>query len=493
MKLQLGDAHIPSNGELTVFIRTHVTGNLHIIDHPGLAAAWVKHYVLPLMPPGLLTRESVEAGWTALAELCAVALPKIYQKQLRDKLKALLEKNYPKALRDPTNALCVIYECTAKRAGPWGPACAEHTCAHCQRFIGPDWRKTHALLVPGDIYKSYGLNVYAHLVPRTMLEEGTPQTAYFDRVMKQCQYIWETHNLYMSSICPGDLQPCATVLDNGYYHSPQCGGAECIPRVVGAEQWDAFRFCAACWPLNECKFALSGRGHLLDPTNPHRREALVCADEQCNLGKQCVACHKWWFVARYRSKGNWDTVLLCPECQEERLCCPQCKRLSWKKVPGVFFAPRWIYPHKPQTWNPTYLECILCLPTVERPLGKPRAEHKSEAICALLITWRIRGKAERTWFEEQLAQDARATLGELLKHDMTDRERALAARHPDFFWDAMVRDCTLWNSTWWLMYQTARLPKDLFLKVLRLVCFVGRPKGAQSAKGERTTIKDKAG
>lgn len=476
--------------KLVTFIKTHVTGNLHIIDHPGLAAAWVRVYVQKCLPPNVLTREIMEAGWLGVATLCTTVLPVRYQNELLENLQALIKRNYPKALEDQQNALCVIMDCREKRAGAHEPACAEHTCQLCKRFIRADWRNTHALLVPGDIYKSYGINVFAHLVPHDMLEQGTREASYFDRVMQQCQAVWQTNHLYMSVICPGSLGPCAASIEgSGYHKDAKCGGAECIPTVLGGIAWDAFKFCEHCWPLNQCQFANSANQHALDPKHPDRRVARVCADENCTLSKQCVACHKWWFVHRFRVGAlKLDDVHLCPTCRLDRLCCITCKRLSWKEVPGVFFAPHWIFGGRiiPKGGKEPPVHCVFCLPNVPRIVGEAREEHKQVRIRALLIGWRIRGKTERILFESAFAHDPRAALQAKLGDELTRRERALASSQPDFFWNAMVKDCTLWDSTWWLMFQTARLPRDVFLIILRLVCFTNKQRNATATAAAKS-------
>lgn len=482
-------AVVAPQSELIAFVKKHVTGNLHIIDHPGLAAAWVRVYVQKCLPPNLLTRETMEGGWLAVAELCTAVLPRRYQNELMGNLKALIERNYPKALEDEKNALCVIKECREKRAGIHEPACVEHTCLYCKRFIGPDWRKTHALLVPGDIYKSYGVNVLAHLVPLAMLEEGTQEAYYFNRLMEQCQAIWSNTRVYMTTICPGDLGPCAARKTPGYYQDPRgCQGDACIPRVVGAKDWDSLKFCSRCWALNQCMWARPEAPHVLDPTNPERRVARACADETCNFGKQCIACQKWWFVPRSRvGPQGLNGVHLCPTCRLDRLCCITCKRLSWKAVPGVFFAPQWIFGGRVPSSSMAIggkeppVHCVFCLPDVPRIVGEPREEHKQMCIRALLIGWRIRGKTERILFESAFAYDPRAALQAKLGDELTRRERALAYSQPDFFWNAMVKDCTLWDSTWWLFYQTARLPRDVFLIILRMVCFTNKQRNAAAA------------
>lgn len=481
--------------ELCTFVRTHVAGNLHILDHPGLAAAWTKLYVQKLLPPNLLTREAVEGGWLALAELCTVALPIRYQKDLLVNLQELLKKHYPKVLTDQKNHLCVMIDCQAKRVDTWSPACSDHTCEYCKRFISPTWLQTHAMLVPGDIYKSLGLHRVVHLVPRTMLQEGTAHAAYLYRAMRDCQQFWNVTHTNLTMICPGDLQPCAATLEaDGYICDLKCHGAECIPRVMGEGlvDWDNFRFCAKCWPLNGCQF-MKVYQHAFDPTRPECRVARVCSRPDCNLSAKCIACHKWWFEQRATCRTGLDHRPLCPECQAERLCCSQCKRLSWKAVPGIFFASRWIYGEngKPM-WKGAYqmpTTCILCLPALSRAVGQPREEYKQIRIRTLLITWRLQIRAEQERFEVAFKANPRDTLRACLEHELSDREQALARAHPDFFWNVVIADCTLWDSTWWLFYQTARLPRDLFLIILRLVCFGrnGAPPKQKLAKQSKGT------
>lgn len=455
---------------LLSFVRDHVVNNIHIIDHEGLTATWVKHCVQKLLPPNVLTRELVEkGGWSAIAQQCVEALPLRYQSVLCSQLKDLISTAYPKALKDPGNVLCVIAACQEKRQAP-APACLAHTCSYCAQFISPFWRKTHRLLVSGEVGISFGTDVKAHLVPPKVIE--SPDT---DHVLNLCRLTWEISTTYANLICFGDLRPCAAYSNTSYNRSEDCRGEMCIPRIIYnvGEEKDIFKFCRYCWPLNICRFGLGFKdAHTFDAVDPVRREARVCANDNCNQSRLCIACQKQWFVSR--ACRPTYTPVLCTKCHEERLCCAQCHRLSWRAVPGIFFATRWIYPDRkpvPKGGKEHVSYCIDCLPKIPRPLNYPRDAHRQEAVRALVIGWRTRIRAERAWFETNLAKDAHATIRLLLEPVLSSRERALARRQPDFFWNAVVIDCTLWDSTWWLMYQTAQLPKDVFLIVLRMVCF----------------------
>jgi hypothetical protein len=471
---------------LHAFLRDNVISNVHIVDQFGLSCVWVRDHVARVMPLNVLSKELISSGWQAIADACALHLPLRYQTELAEQLRDMINNAYPKALDPKLQPLCVLTHCINVRENKLAPACAQHTCPCCVKHVEPKWQKTHRVLCADE---GIFLKDMVHLIALVdVMDNRSPHYREAARITHLC-----AREKNIDLVCPGDLQPCASTWEGSVLYSSRECRKTSLPHVKGAHVPLEAVLCEKCVVENRCKFAI---GHFIDFGNPERRAARVCDNNECNEGQQCPACAKWWFDRPQferipGSRGNEFSRkprVLCGTCEKERIACVTCRRVSWKQVPGVFFSPNWVLG-RPLWPSDCMHHCIFCLSYAERPRGMPKLEFQAQQQAALLICLRIRARAEKAAFDAAFEVSPVDAVRNYLSPHLSEREHALAKAHPELFWNLVSADCTLWNSTWWLIFQMIQLPKDVFLMIMRILVRITRGGPSVPSKKKEKPVK----
>lgn len=441
---------LPSES-LRVFLTSRVVGNIYIIDPDGLIRFWIKNFRNGALM-SFLNRGILEKGFLAICTVLEKACTPEVLQEAGEFLRSIIVRNYPLALV-PNCKLCVMPECEGIRTSPLHPACAAHTCPHCVKFV--DWATRRPTYAEESKFQSLGKQSLVHLIPRTT----TGDELEMGRIMRICANMWRCERIEMDIVCPGDLQPCRGCKSMVLPHLVRKNGP--IASIL--------QYCSACWIADKCRYCKDSNAHLRASAteDKERHDARVCCDPKCVVRGCCKVCQKVWFQ-QPPSKAE-SLLLLCGDCQRNHLICHKCKRIAPGTNGGIFFAQNWVYgTTKP---HPSAVYCIFCFEHAPKMITQSKTDLKACRRRALLIQWRLFAKRERAFFEASLKKDMRATLQHMLEPTLGDRERTMARIMPDVFWGAVQDHCELWDCTYWLMYQMALLPRDVWLMIMSLIAF----------------------
>lgn len=419
----------PQKGlELLEFIDTYLVDNYHIDDPEELALKWVNVLSRHIKVPDpqydwkVIGRTMVKYGSTNIA---------IFRAFIQEKCPLALIKSKTK---------CCFSHCEAQRDGK-SPACSVHMCPLCATLAGVPGRRVHKM--PS----------FVHLVSKEYSEMWIRQEG------RRCFDMGYNND----SFCWGVMSPCGTT--KGFYSSSDgCLGEACIPSVLdGSTLPEPLQICFKCREANFCltqynRSKSEEPRHLFDWHDPERRSARVCNDPKCTRKNSCLKCGKSWFDSA-RSQED----LLCVDCNITTLCCRGCKRLSLHSKKDLFFAQSLV-------WKCGYSDgwkeyCIFCIVT-----KAPKA-FRSERTRALVLQWRFSYKREHAYLSHQWATRpldwVRATFG----RKMSTSQQWLMDNHPPSgsLWEFFFNNRECWDSTWFLLYRLAGLPKDLFIKIFLLL------------------------
>lgn len=417
----------PQKGlELLEFIDTYLVDNYHIDDPEELALKWANsklpHYVLVDQKHDWksIGRAMVRHNFTVVSML-----------------RAFIQEECPVALIKSKTECCLL-NCGNQRDGK-SPACSVHMCPLCATLAGVPGRRV--LKMPP----------FAHLVSKE----------YSEMWMRQERRRWFDMGYNNDFFCWGFMNACGTT-KGFYFQSDGCLGEACIPSALdGSTLPEPLQICFKCREANFCTIqpilSIYEPRHLFDWHDPERRSARVCNDLKCTRKNSCLKCGKSWFES---AKSQED--LLCVECNITTLCCRGCKRLSLHSKKDLFFAQSWVWK---SANSYEFNHCIFCMGS------KTSIGYRSLRTRALVLQWRFSYKREHAYLAHQWATRpldwVRATFG----RKMSTSQQWLMDNHPPSgsLWEFFFNNRECWDSTWFLLYRLAGLPKDLFIKIFLLL------------------------
>lgn len=340
-------------------------------------------------------------------------------------------------------ALCPVGHCLKKREHPHWPACDMHMCPLCAAHAEPGWRKRYRR-------EEFAPHELVHL----MVREEPEIYQVFAQQMR-------TPNPHVAGPrCPGVLSTCMAASTTTLYRkSADCWGSLMVTPVQQQQPNKMAHFCAPCRELNTCEtwkvFSSNDSNrlaHLLTVDHPARYKAGVCNDQTCAVLCECIArdCRVAFYVSpeyATRERRLW----LCRKCEKTRVACFACKRIG-QHPDDMFFAPAWI---KFPPFNISAQRyCVRCLNTKDDRL----------MMRVYLWYWRLTRRREERWLEELQVHDPH----EWLRHMLPPEQCALVDAIPNGWALLQENECG-WNTDFFLMLRLAQLPKDLWIKMWRLI------------------------
>lgn len=422
-----------AEAELWAFLQEHVMHSVHILDPHGTMAAW--SWTWPKEIQANLSLE-VARNWKTLFSYL-----KIMNYFPVHTLRNLVASKYPRAFTAPDE--CVQTGCRALRPYAHIPACDAHMCGLCRGMAAQDgWHDMYRV-----VRTSVGVHMYTRDPDLARRLDAELQRRCYNQVER---------------FCPGVLRTCAAENEmSGYYRHPECV-RDAMPTPLD-EAVLVPELCHHCWDHNKCRFNPT---HLLDPTDPQRCKAHVCARPDCNTRHVCRLCHEVRFeIASIKDKN--ESQLLCDACLFKGVACSACDRVAVNAHSG-FFALRWVMGAADAlSHDRRHRYCVWCLPKIQQPFGKGRGGASIEKRRALLLQWRFLRRRQLWWFIDFVDRHPEDWLKRLQGERMTARELHIVAQYVPGGWATMQRDPCAWDCLFVLLLRFAWLPKDAFLLVWR--------------------------
>lgn len=423
---------IPSNvikypdKALWYFIGSCILGNTHIRDPTGLAQSWLSGFDEQTLRE--IPKEKT-SDWKNIYMACRktgyfAIIP----------LVLLIERSYPRALIPQEREQCCANYCHNKRQGE-KPACESHLCTLCGwQSEAPGWQKYYYHV---DGVHGFQLTAFHILSLDPAIMNGVRQER-----TRECFRP-------LADWCYGARRMCAAPI-------PSDGCLkESLPTPIQQGMVLSVRqsFCGPCWLYYQCTLCKNRATAFSDPD---RLKSRVCDASYCNIKVNCRRCGKIRFA---RPDVYLRDKLLCKDCQKEAYHCTVCHRTS-NNLQDMMWAVKWVWHD--QKHEPTL--CVRCIPGMTKFPGIPNGNWMQRRTMVLRIWWDR--KAVLSHFEEQMQTRPLEFFKGLTK---LGRHALALCEHDPNNWLVLYRNPAMWDCTYFFFVQLLRHPRDIFVKILRLL------------------------
>lgn len=418
------------------FIQNCIIGNFHILDTERLADMWLQGF-----PPETLNAipERERTNWKSIYIACQktntfLLLP----------LYGWVQKYYPRALVLAERQQCCMDDCHKSRVAENVPACDEHLCPCCGSLTteDPGWQKH---------YFHIRSKSHVHLMTRDAL------------ILEYVKMERERSCFVPSSYwCWGRRRNCAAPDPD-----PACRG-NVLPTHLANETILSPRsnMCGSCAQRHRCKSCCNT---MCDFTDPARLEAKLCNRQDCNTRLSCRRCNVVWFSINhsrmYKQKIEKCDELLCHSCQMEAYICLTCNRTS-NDLRDMMWSAQWLWRENDSKKHGTIEYCIRCIPGMKKLPKIPNCQLIQRRAMVLRLWWDR--KAVLNHFDDQIKSRPMDFFKELVGNKMGAFASYLC-EHDAGNWTLLYQNRTMWDCTYVLFVCLLRQPRDIFIKVLRLL------------------------
>lgn len=403
------------------FIDTYIVNNFHVFNKGELAEMW-----------------SSMAGVKPASSDFAHILSECVKKQVDAlvPLFGLVVHYWPRALEAGSLAECCAPGCHEKRGDM--PACEKHLCSLCGPLASePEWQKRYYHICSTYHTSSYGVHII------------TLDPVIIDRLRNE-----RARLCYQQSLdrwCYGVRRACLNCFQY------------VLPTPVDKHQTltDGQKVCGSCWLYCQCRLCTN----LISVDDGDRRADRVCGDTRCNTRWECKRCKCVRFYRTGSTASNSAVEnAMCKTCQKEAYFCVLCQRTS-NDLRDTMWCNSLVW--KPSDSKPNL--CMRCVPHVPKVKGIPFGGGRWVQLRAITL---------RLWWDRrallaihtQKRQENPVTLfqQQIAEGKMCPFARYLCQRDPDN-WKVLANETAMWDSTYMLFIHLLRQPRDIFIKVLRLI------------------------
>lgn len=412
------------------FIDVRVLNNFHVFNKQEVAEMWAYGFSkLPLSERNWISlyEENIKTGEIHLLPLFGLIL-----------------HYWPRAVEPASLDKCCVPGCETKRSESI-PACTKHLCPLCGPLATEkDWQKRYYHICATYSQKEYGVHIIS-LDPK---------------VIENLRAERERNSFYpLHFWCYGVRRECLNPMS-----LPGCRKDSLPTHVDNTRKMTTTeKLCSFCDTQTRCRHCSSR----VDFEDAARIKDHVCNSPDCNTRLECVRCH----TVRFPPTRSWNTKpiepidkVLCGTCQREAYFCLSCKRTS-NDTKDVMWCNRLVW--KPNGIKPEH--CIRCLPSLKKVKGIPHGGGRWIQLRAIMLRLWWDRRAIWSQFDKDMKERPDQLFKELT-HGRMDAFSTFLCHHDPENWKVLSANPAMWDSTYMLFIHLLKCPKEIFIKMLRLIC-----------------------